>query len=43
MSNLNRVFKALKKHHKGSDFSRKQLKKLAVITAKKYPMFHFFS
>ena len=38
-SNLNRVFHALKRHH-GGRLSRKELKRLAVITARYSPWFH---
>jgi hypothetical protein len=40
-SNLNRIFHALRAHH-GASCSRRQLKKLAVRTARQYPNFHRF-
>ena len=49
MSNLNRVFKALKAHHNapwrvadrgGKRLTRRQLKKLALVVARDYPGFH---
>ena len=49
MSNLNRVFKALRTHHNapwrvadrgGKRLTRRQLKKLALVVARDYPGFH---
>ena len=40
-SNLNRIFHALRAHH-GRRLSRRQLKRLAVDTAREYPWFHRF-
>lgn len=40
-SNLNRIFHALRAHH-GYAVSRRQLKKLAVLTTRQYPNFHRF-
>ena len=39
MSNLNRVFHALKLHH-GMKLSRRALKRLALATATQNPNFH---
>lgn len=38
-SNINRIYHALRAHH-GYKVSRRQLKRLAVLTARQYPFFH---
>lgn len=40
-SNLNRIFHALRAHH-GRTLTRRQLKKLALETTRRYPWFHRF-
>jgi hypothetical protein len=42
MSNLNRIFHALRAHHGPRAMTRRQFKKLAILTVRNYPDFHRF-